>query len=93
MVKKKKLLPPLKRLLLKHRLRWKLLRWKKLRLLTLRLLMLHLLMLRLLTLHLHPLPTNSWYGTKNRLSGRFFYARTKRSIRIMASARRGRVWV
>jgi hypothetical protein len=40
-----------------------------------------------------PLPSNSGQGTKNRPSGRFFYARKKQSSRAMASARRGSGWV
>ena len=47
------------------------------------------LLAKLLKLWL-PLPSNSGQGTKNRPSGRFFYGRKKCSMRVMASARRGR---
>jgi hypothetical protein len=51
--------------------------------------------LLMLLLHLHPLlPSNSWSrNKKNRPSGRFFYVRRKPSIRLTASASRGRGWV
>ena len=73
----------LKRLLLKLLLRWKLLLLKKLLLLLKKL---HLLLTLLLLLLL---PSNSGFRTKNRPSGRFFYACKKRSSRVMASVRRG----
>ena len=52
-------------------------------------------LLMLLHLHLHPLlPSNFWSrNEKNRPSGRFFYACKKPSIRLRASASRGRGWV
>jgi hypothetical protein len=91
--KKKLLLLPkrllLKRLLLKWLLRWKLRLLKKLRLLPKRLLPKHLPTLHPLKL----LPSNSGSGTKNRPSGRFFYACSKRSRRIVASTSMDRGWV
>jgi hypothetical protein len=95
--KKKKLLPLLKRLLLKLP-RWKplpllklpLLKLPRWKLLPLKLLPLKLLLLKLLLLKLLLLPSNSGSGRRTGLLAGFFmpanYACKKRSIRVIASA-------